>query len=418
VHHLRSEQEVTDAVIVRERLRNDYTDEHGPFDVVGDIHGCRSELETLLTELGYTLVRDDRGRPVDAHHDGRKAIFVGDLVDRGPDSPGVLRLVMGMVRSGHALCVPGNHEHKLVRALRGRAVRVSHGLGETLAQLAEQTPEFRAEVESFCDDLVTHLVLDDGRLVVAHAGLKQAYHGRASGRVRSFALYGDTTGETDEFGRFNNSLAMDGTGIEQHDVSLPDLEPGHEYVYVLQGTTADGTLYRSEVETFTIPETDAADTEGDASPQPDLGENLATGADIADVSSEFGDNFAAEFAIDGDLSTQQGSECQADLGTAESGKGRLLLDGLIRQPGLGLLDADPEPRIAGPAERPLQGQFKTALLLDDIDQPGLEIIRIEEGGDIDHCPDHHQAQDTHGCQKGSKQPFHCSPPCVGRFSSK
>ena len=45
-----------------------------------------------------------------------------------------------------------------------------------------------------------HYVLDDGRLVVAHAGLKEAYHGRASGRVRSFALYGDTTGETDEYG--------------------------------------------------------------------------------------------------------------------------------------------------------------------------------------------------------------------------
>ena len=56
------------------------------------------------------------------------------------------------------------------------------------------------EVEKFCHDLVSHVVLDDGKLVVAHAGLKEAYHGRASGRVRSFALYGDTTGETDEFG--------------------------------------------------------------------------------------------------------------------------------------------------------------------------------------------------------------------------
>ena len=200
VHVLRSEQEVAEAVVVREPLLNDHRFEHGPFDVVGDVHGCRAELEQLLTTLGYELVRDDLGRAVDAAHQGRKAVFVGDLVDRGPDSPGVLRLVMGMVAAGHALCVPGNHENKLVRALRGRAVQVSHGLAETLAQLSGETEEFRQQVERFCDGLVSHLVLDDGRLVVAHAGLKQAYHGRASGRVRSFALYGDTTGETDEFG--------------------------------------------------------------------------------------------------------------------------------------------------------------------------------------------------------------------------
>ena len=156
------------------------------------------------TELGYALVRDDRGRPVDAvPPEGRRAVFLGDLVDRGPDSPGVLRLVMGMVAAGHALCLPGNHENKLVRALGGRKVQVSHGLEETLAQLADaeaEDPGFTQQVAEFCDGLVSHLVLDDGRLVVAHAGLKEAYHGRASGRVRSFALYGDTTGETDEFG--------------------------------------------------------------------------------------------------------------------------------------------------------------------------------------------------------------------------
>jgi protein phosphatase len=201
VHVLRSVEEVDAAHIVRERLLNDYRHETGPFDVIGDIHGCRGELETLLDRLGYTIVRDSDGRAVDAAHpEGRKAVFVGDLVDRGTDSPGVLRLVMGMVAAGHALAVPGNHENKLVRALSGRNVQVTHGLAETLAQLAEETEEFRKQVEVFCRDLVSHLVLDAGRLVVAHAGLKEAYHGRASARVRSFALYGDTTGETDEFG--------------------------------------------------------------------------------------------------------------------------------------------------------------------------------------------------------------------------
>ncbi|MFW5899406.1 MAG: polynucleotide kinase-phosphatase, partial [Jiangellaceae bacterium] len=201
VHVLRGVEEVENARVARQKLLNDFRHETGPFDVIGDVHGCRSELEALLAKLGYSLIRDGRGRAVDAAHpDGRKAIFVGDLVDRGPDSPGVLRLVMGMVDAGHAKAVPGNHEAKLVRALQGRKVRHSHGLAETLEQLEAEDAEFRARVERFCDGLVSHLVLDGGRLVVAHAGLKEAYHGRASGRVRSFALYGDTTGETDEFG--------------------------------------------------------------------------------------------------------------------------------------------------------------------------------------------------------------------------
>ncbi|GAA3273415.1 polynucleotide kinase-phosphatase [Dactylosporangium vinaceum] len=200
-HVLRSAEEVDAAHIVRERLPNDFRHETGPFDVIGDVHGCRAELESLLDKLGYAIARDGTGRAVDAAHPaGRTAVFVGDLVDRGPDSPGVLRLVMGMVTAGHALAVPGNHENKLVRALSGRNVQVTHGLAETLEQLAGETDEFRKQVEVFARDLVSHLVLDGGRLVVAHAGLPEAYHGRASARVRGFALYGDTTGETDEFG--------------------------------------------------------------------------------------------------------------------------------------------------------------------------------------------------------------------------
>lgn len=201
VHVLRSIDEIEAVTITRERLYNDRRDEHGPFDVIGDVHGCRAELEALLDRLGYALVRDDDGRAVDAvHPEGRRVVFLGDLVDRGPDSPGVLRLAMGMTAAGHALAVPGNHEHKLIRALDGKQVKVGHGLAETLEQLSAEPPDFSAAVREWCRDLVSHLVLDDGKLVVAHAGLKEAYHGRASGRVRSFALYGDTTGETDEFG--------------------------------------------------------------------------------------------------------------------------------------------------------------------------------------------------------------------------
>ncbi|GAA0342951.1 polynucleotide kinase-phosphatase [Streptomyces blastmyceticus] len=201
VHVLRSVAEAESAEVVRERRFNDLRHLTGPFDIVGDIHGCRSELETLLTRLGYTLTRDASGRPVDAAHpEGRTAVFVGDLVDRGPDSPGVLRLVMGMVAAGHALCVPGNHEHKLGRHLKGHKVKVAHGLAETVEQLGREDEAFRARVGEFIDSLVSHYVLDGGTLVVCHAGLPEKYHGRTSGRVRSHALYGDTTGETDEFG--------------------------------------------------------------------------------------------------------------------------------------------------------------------------------------------------------------------------
>ncbi|MFI9201814.1 polynucleotide kinase-phosphatase [Streptomyces sp. NPDC053048] len=204
VHVLRGTGQVEAAGIVRERRFNDLRHLTGPFDIIGDIHGCRSELESLLGELGYTLVRDEAGRPVDATHpEGRTVVFVGDLVDRGPDSPGVLRLAMGMVAAGHALCVPGNHEQKLGRYLGGRQVRIAHGLAETIEQMereGEQDPSFREKARAFIDSLVSHYVLDDGRLVVCHAGLPEKYHGRTSGRVRSHALYGDTTGETDEFG--------------------------------------------------------------------------------------------------------------------------------------------------------------------------------------------------------------------------
>jgi protein phosphatase len=191
VHVLRGVEDVEHATVVTEKRFNDLTHHTGPFDIIGDIHGCSAELESLLGKLGY----------IDgAHPEGRTAVFVGDLVDRGPDSPGVLRRVMTMVKSGNALCVPGNHENKYGRYLRGRKVQHTHGLAETVEQMAGESEEFAAEVRQFIDGLVSHYVLDGGRLVVCHAGLPEKYHGRTSGRVRSHALYGDTTGETDEFG--------------------------------------------------------------------------------------------------------------------------------------------------------------------------------------------------------------------------
>ncbi|RSM97619.1 polynucleotide kinase-phosphatase [Nonomuraea sp. WAC 01424] len=191
VHVLRGLEEIDNAEITYEKAWSDRTELTGPFDVIGDVHGCRAELEALLRKLGWQGL---------AHPEGRTAVFVGDLVDRGPDTPGVLRLVMDMVEAGTAICVAGNHEQKLVRAMNGRKVTLAHGLRESLDQLAAEPPEFAERARTFMDGLLSHYRLDGGRLVVAHAGLKESYHGRASKRVRAFALYGDTTGETDEYG--------------------------------------------------------------------------------------------------------------------------------------------------------------------------------------------------------------------------
>ena len=199
-----SSPEEADAVsLERVPLYNNKKAETGPFDVIGDIHGCYNELAALLTQLGYTSSSAEANP--DGHNSfvppiGRKAVFLGDLTDRGPNSPAVLRLVMQMVARNHAYCVPGNHDIKLLRKLRGKDVQLTHGIAETLEQLEKETHEFRIEVAKFLDGLVSHYVFDDGRLVVAHAGMKEEMQGRGSGKVRDFALFGETTGEVDEFG--------------------------------------------------------------------------------------------------------------------------------------------------------------------------------------------------------------------------
>ncbi|HJL16964.1 MAG TPA: AAA family ATPase [Sandaracinaceae bacterium LLY-WYZ-13_1] len=190
-----SAAQVERATVARTPLENDRRDLEGPFDVIGDVHGCAEELRALLSRLGW---REEAG--AHRHPGGRTAVFLGDLVDRGPDTPGVLRLVMAMVEAGTALCLPGNHEAKLARWLRGKRVKESHGLEVSVAQLAREPEGFGARVLAFIESRPSHYRLDGGALVVAHAGLKEAFHGRTGGKVRSFCLYGDTTGEKDEHG--------------------------------------------------------------------------------------------------------------------------------------------------------------------------------------------------------------------------
>ena len=204
VYVLNSPEEVEAVTIDRVPLWTNRHHEKGPFDIVGDVHGCFEELVLLLERLGYQLAArvgadGETGYSV-THPEGRKAVFVGDLVDRGPGVTNVLKLVMSMVEDGVALCVAGNHESKLVRKLKGRNVQISHGLAESLEQLEDESPAFREVATRFLDGLISHYVLDGGELVVAHAGMKVEYQGRASARVRDFCLYGETTGETDEWG--------------------------------------------------------------------------------------------------------------------------------------------------------------------------------------------------------------------------
>ena len=195
VYILNSLEQIAAVEITREPLWNNKKHEHGPFDIIGDIHGCCDELETLLATLGYQLKEDTY-----THPDGRKAIFLGDLVDRGDRILDTLNLVQKMVATDNAICVPGNHDYKLLRHLKGQKITINHGLDKTLAELEALADTELLSLKTFLHDLVSHYVLDDGRLVVAHAGMKQAYQGRGSSKIRDFAMYGESTGEIDEFG--------------------------------------------------------------------------------------------------------------------------------------------------------------------------------------------------------------------------
>lgn len=197
IYLLNNQDEIENTKVERIKLANNKRALHGPFDIIGDVHGCYDELCALLKKLGYAVDED-----YDTAYSlcDRKLVFLGDLVDRGPKISKVLKLVMSMVKEGRAYCVLGNHDGKLQRKLRGANVQVIHGLEVTMQQLEQESEQFIQELKQFLESLVSHYVFDEGKLVVVHAGLKEKLHGRESKKVRDLAMFGETTGELDEQG--------------------------------------------------------------------------------------------------------------------------------------------------------------------------------------------------------------------------
>lgn len=170
--------------------------DHGPFDIIGDIHGCYNELVTLLNKLGWQT--DVQGHYF--HPNGRKLCFVGDLVDRGPNSPAVVRLAMGIIQNKRGYWVKGNHDDKWARYLNGNNVKISHGIKETIEQFKDEPKEFLYAVNDFIDSLPIYALLDDKKLMIVHAGLRENLHGQATERAEAFALFGKPSGQYDENG--------------------------------------------------------------------------------------------------------------------------------------------------------------------------------------------------------------------------
>ncbi|WJQ07924.1 bis(5'-nucleosyl)-tetraphosphatase PrpE [Geobacillus stearothermophilus] len=168
-------------------------------DIIGDIHGCRREFVALTEKLGYVW---NEGIPV--HPGGRKLGFVGDLTDRGPESLNMIEIVSALVERKLAYYVPGNHCNKLYRFFLGRNVQIAHGLETTVAEYRALPPSeqemVRRKFIRLYEQAPLYAVLDEGRLVIAHAGIRHDYIGRTDQKVKTFVLYGDITGETNPDG--------------------------------------------------------------------------------------------------------------------------------------------------------------------------------------------------------------------------
>lgn len=255
VYVINSCEELERVQILRKKLWNDRREEQGPFDIIGDIHGCCDELELLLDKLGY--VKQDG---IYKHPEGRRVAYLGDFCDRGDRNADVLRIVMDMVQAGSAVAVPGNHDVKLLKYLQGKKISKTHGIDKTIEELEERGEAFKEEVAAFIDSLISHYVFDNGKLVVAHAGLKEAYIGRASGRVREFCLYGETTGEMDSYGlpvrlEWANDYRGKGTVVYGHVASKEVKNVNNTFCI------DTGCVYGGKLSAFRYPEREIVDVD-------------------------------------------------------------------------------------------------------------------------------------------------------------
>lgn len=175
----------------------DLTHLSGPFDFVGDVHGCIEELIQLLIVLEYV---DPGTRLPRAHPQGRTLVLLGDLTDRGPANLAVLRMVRLLEAAG-ALRVKGNHDQKLAKWMRGRKdIEIAAGIAGTIAELENLPEEELHEMGMWLASAEPHVMLDGGRIAAAHAGIDEANQGRRSPAAQAFGMYGATTGEVDEHG--------------------------------------------------------------------------------------------------------------------------------------------------------------------------------------------------------------------------
>lgn len=170
------------------------------YDIIGDIHGCYNEFLILTKMLGYEWTNK-----IPIHPEGRQLVFVGDITDRGPDSLRMVDIIYRLVINHKvAQYVPGNHCNKLYRYFLGRNVQVKHGLETTVDEYmtlsSKEQDDIRNKFLQLYKQSPLYHLLDDGNLIVCHAGMKEEFIGRRDNEVKTFVLYGDISGKKHEDG--------------------------------------------------------------------------------------------------------------------------------------------------------------------------------------------------------------------------
>ncbi len=166
---------------------------HENYDIMGDVHGCYDALRRLCDALGYDEAF--------YHPEGRRLVFLGDLIDHGPDSLAVLSLVSRLVNRGRALVTLGNHDDAMLRWLCGEIFDFNKGgLAQTIAEI-EARPDkklLKKAIGALYERAPLYLVLDGGALIVAYAGIEEEMIGKTDPETRRFVLNGDAIGKSPE----------------------------------------------------------------------------------------------------------------------------------------------------------------------------------------------------------------------------